>query len=139
MSLISKSITLRVPSKIIYNAIKDTRLEDNFPEFFIGVKKIVTNDMPYSQITFKTITYDNQILIFETFKLKISGKNNTLIEYITKTNINEKIEIAESIIQTHIANILYALLMLETGYVNGKIEKINREKSTSSTTFRNLR
>lgn len=139
MSLISKSITLRVPSKIIYNAIKDTRLEDNFPEFFIGVKKIITNDTPYSQITFKTVTYDNQILIFETFKLKISGKNNTLIEYITKTNINEKIEIAESIIQTHIANILYALLMLETGYVNGKIEKINREKSTSSTTFRNLR
>jgi hypothetical protein len=139
MSLISKSITLRVPSRIIYNAIKDTRLEDNFPEFFVGVKKIITNDYPYSQITFKTITYDNQIIIFETFKLKILGKNNTLIEYITKTNIGEKIDIVESIIQTHIANILYALLMLETGYVNGRIEKINREKSPSSTTFRNLR
>ena len=28
----------------------------------------------------------------------------------------------ESIIQTHIANVLYSLLMLETGYVNGLIE-----------------
>ena len=28
----------------------------------------------------------------------------------------------ESILRTHIANILYSLLMLETGYVNGLIE-----------------
>lgn len=138
MSLISKSITLRVPSKIIYNAFKDTRLEDNFPEFFIGVKKIITDEKPNTQITFKTITHDNQITIFETFKFKICGKNNTFIEYITNTNYSERSSIVESIIQTHIANILYALLMLETGYVNGKIEKINKEKSTSTLT-KNLR
>jgi hypothetical protein len=29
----------------------------------------------------------------------------------------------ESIVQTHIANILYSLLMLETGYINGVLEK----------------
>jgi hypothetical protein len=134
MSLISKSITLRVPSKIIYNAIKDTRLEDNFPEFFIGVKKIITDEKPNSQITFKTITHDNQIIIFETFKFKIFGKNNTLIEYVTNANYSERSGMVESIIHTHIANILYALLMLETGYVNGKIEKTNKEKSNSTLT-----
>jgi hypothetical protein len=31
--------------------------------------------------------------------------------------------VVESIIYTHIANILYALLMLGTGYVNGPMEK----------------
>ena len=37
----------------------------------------------------------------------------------------------ESIIQTHIANVLYSLLMLETGYVNELIENKNREQSPS--------
>ena len=39
MSIISKTITLRVPSNTIYLALKDTRLEKLFPEFFIGVTK----------------------------------------------------------------------------------------------------
>jgi hypothetical protein len=30
--------------------------------------------------------------------------------------------VIESILQTHIANILYALLMLEVGYINGVME-----------------
>jgi hypothetical protein len=39
MSVISKTITLRVPSNIIYLALKDTRLEKLFPEFFIGITR----------------------------------------------------------------------------------------------------
>jgi hypothetical protein len=31
--------------------------------------------------------------------------------------------VLESIVQTHVANILYSLLMLETGYINGILEK----------------
>ncbi len=132
MSLTSKTIILRVSSKIIYNALKDTRLEETFPEFFIGISKRIVNDNANGEITFKTVTQDNQIEIYETFKLRISGKNKTLIEYNTKTNTDEKNIMVESIIQTHIANVLYALLMLETGYVNGLIEKSNKERSTSS-------
>lgn len=131
MSLTSKTIILRVPSKIIYNALKDTRLEETFPEFFIGISKRIVNDNTNGEITFKTVTHDNQIEIYETFKLKISGKNKTLIKYNTKTNTDEKSIMVESIIQTHIANVLYALLMLETGYVNGLIEKSNKERSAS--------
>lgn len=33
--------------------------------------------------------------------------------------------VLESIVQTHVANILYSLLMLETGYINGVLEKKN--------------
>ncbi len=131
MSLTSKTIILRVPSKIIYNALKDTRLEETFPEFFIGISKRIVNDNTNGEIIFKTVTHDNQIEIYETFKLKISGKNKTLIKYNTKTNTDEKSIMVESIIQTHIANVLYALLMLETGYVNGLIEKSNKERSAS--------
>ena len=131
MSLISKNITLFVPSKIIYNAIKYTKLENNFPEFFIGVRKGIASDNPNSQITFKTITFNNQIIIYETFKLKILAKNKTQIEYITETNTDVSDAITESIIQTHIANILYSFLMLESGFVNGRLEKGNKERSSS--------
>ena len=81
MSSISKSITLRVPSDIIYRALKDTRLEELFPEFFVGVTR--------------KILVDN-------------------------TNRNS---VVQSIIQTHIANIVYSLLMLETGYLNGLMKQ----------------
>ncbi len=129
MSITSKKIVLRVPSRIIYNALKDTRLEKTFPEFFIGISKRIVNDKMNREITFRTVTQDNQLEIYETFKLKISGQNKTQIEYHTKTNTDEKSVLIESIIQTHIANVLYAFLMLETGYINGIVELSNKDKS----------
>jgi hypothetical protein len=81
------------------------------------------------EITFRTVTQDNQFEIYETFRLKISGQKKTQIDYDTKTNTDEKSILTESIVQTHIANVLYALLMLETGYVNGIVESSNKEKS----------
>ena len=81
------------------------------------------------KITFRTVTQDNQFEIYETFRLKISGQKKTQIDYDTKTNTDEKSIMIESIVQTHIANILYALLMLETGYINGIVESSNKEKS----------
>jgi hypothetical protein len=68
-----------------------------------------------------TTTYDFQLQIQEIFKLKILDKNTTEVRYTTETNVENDL-IVESIVHTHIANILYALLMLETGYVNGLIE-----------------
>jgi hypothetical protein len=68
-----------------------------------------------------TTTHDSQLQIQEIFKLKILGKNITEITYTTETNVENDL-IVKSIVQTHIANVLYALLMLETGYVNGLIE-----------------
>ena len=44
MSLISKTISLRVPPDLIYRALKDTRLEELFPEFFIGVTRKLSMD-----------------------------------------------------------------------------------------------
>ena len=44
MSILSKTLTLRIPSNIIYRALKDTRLEKFFPEFFIGVERKVVMD-----------------------------------------------------------------------------------------------
>ena len=65
-----------------------------------------------------------QIKIIETFKFKISNNNGTVVEYITETkSIEENNIVLESIVQTHVANILYSLLMLETGYINGLLEK----------------
>ena len=125
MAVISKTITLRVPSKIIYLALKDTRLEKLFPEFFIGITRKLIIDKTNKQITFRTNTQDSQIeiKIIENFRLKISGIDNTQVEYITETNVREGNVVVESIIQTHVANILYALLMLEVGYINGVMEK----------------
>ena len=121
MSLISKTISLRVPPDLIYRALKDTRLEELFPEFFIGVTRKLSMDKINEEIAFKTNTQDGQIEIIETFRLVISGSNNTNVLYTTQTNVDGDIAI-ESILRTHIANILYSLLMLETGYVNGLIE-----------------
>ena len=123
MAVISKTITLRVPSKIIYLALKDTRLEKLFPEFFIGITRKLVIDKTNKQITFRTNTQDSQIEIIENFRLKISGIDNTQVEYITETNVQEGNLVVESIVQTHVANILYALLMLEVGYINGVMEK----------------
>ncbi len=123
MAVISKTITLRVPSKIIYLALKDTRLEKLFPEFFIGITRKLVIDKTNKQITFRTNTQDSQIEIIENFRLKISGIDNTQVEYITETNVQEGNVVVESIVQTHVANILYALLMLEIGYINGVMEK----------------
>ncbi len=123
MAVISKTITLRVPSKIIYLALKDTRLEKLFPEFFIGITRKLVIDKTNKQITFRTNTQDSQIDIIENFRLKISGIDNTQVEYITETNVQEGNVVVESIVQTHVANILYALLMLEIGYINGVMEK----------------
>jgi hypothetical protein len=124
MSIVSKTLTLRVPSNIIYRALKDTRLEILFPEFFIGVEKKVVMDKTNKEICFNTITQGKQIEIIETFKFKISNNNGTVVEYITETKTLEENNIVlESIVQTHVANILYSLLMLETGYINGILER----------------
>ena len=122
MSLISKTISLRVPPDLIYRALKDTRLEQLFPEFFIGVTRKLSIDKINEELAFKTNTKDGQIEIIETFRLIISKTSNTEILYTTQTNIDGDIAV-ESILRTHIANILYSLLMLETGYVNGLMGK----------------
>ena len=122
MSVISKTVSLRIPSDLIYRALKDTRLERLFPEFFIGVTRKISIDKINEELVFKTNTQDGQIEIIETFKLKISGNTNTNVIYTTQTNIDGDIAV-ESILRTHIANILYSLLMLETGYVNGLMKK----------------
>jgi hypothetical protein len=125
MSIISKTITLRVPSNTIYLALKDTRLEKLFPEFFIGVTRTLVVDKTNKKLTFRTVTQARQIEIIETIKFKISGNNTTEVEYTTETNTEEDNLGVQSIIQTHIANILYSLLMLETGYINGLMQKYN--------------
>jgi hypothetical protein len=122
--MLSKTLTLRVPSNIIYRALKDTRLEKLFPEFFIGIERKVVIDKTNNEISFNTITQGEQIKIIETFKLKIFNNNGTVVEYNTETKSMEENNIVlESIVQTHVANILYSLLMLETGYINGILEK----------------
>jgi hypothetical protein len=122
MRLISKTVSIRVPPALVYRALKDTRLEQLFPEFFIGVTRKLSIDKVNEELAFKTNTQDGQIEIIETFRLVISGSNNTNVLYTTQTNVDGDIAI-ESILRTHIANILYSLLMLETGYVNGLMEK----------------
>ena len=124
MSVISKTITLRVPSTIIYRALKDTRLEKLFPEFFIGLTRKVVLDKTNKELSFRTTTQESLIGINETFSLKISGNNRTEVEYTTETkSVEEGNIVIQSIVQTHISNILYSLLMLETGYVNGLMER----------------
>ena len=124
MSIVPKTLTLRVPSNIIYRALKDTRLEILFPEFFIGVERKVVMDKTNKEICFNTITQGKQIEIIETFKFKISNNNETVVEYITETkSLEENNIVLESIVQTHLANILYSLLMFETGYINGILER----------------
>jgi hypothetical protein len=123
MSSISKRLSLRVPANVIYRGLKDTRLEQLFPEFFTGVTRRVTStNKAKSELQFTTTTYDSQIQINEVFKLKVLNCNSTEIIYTTSTNrINDPV--VESIVYTHVANVLYALLMLETGYVNGLMER----------------
>jgi hypothetical protein len=123
MSSISKRLSLRVPANVIYLSLKDTRLEQLFPEFFTGVtRKLTRNNKANSELQFTTTTYDSQIQIKEIFKLKVLHSNTTEITYTTSTNIAND-PVVESIVLTHIANVLYALLMLETGYVNGLMER----------------
>ena len=122
MSLIFKSISLRVPSDVIYRSLKDRRLERLFPEFFTGVTRTLTGDKKNNEVGFTTTTNDGQFQIKETFKLKISSEDSTEITYRTETNVQGDL-VANSIVLTHIANILYALLMLETGYINGLTRK----------------
>jgi len=122
MGVISKTVSIRVPPDLIYRALKDTRLEQLFPEFFIGITRKISIDKINEEIAFKTNTQDDQIEIIEKFRLIISGNNITNVIYTTQTNLDGDIAV-EAILRTHIANILYSLLMLETGYVNGLMEK----------------
>ena len=81
-------------------------------------------DKTNQEICFNTITQGKQIEIIEKFKFKISNNNETSIEYITETkSIEENNIVLDLIIETHVANILYSLLMLETGYINGLLKK----------------
>ena len=123
MPVISKTITLRVPLNIIYRALKDTRLEELFPEFFIGITRKLVIDKENNELTFRTTTQESPIQIIEKFRLIISGDTCTNVEYITNTNVGENNVVVQSIVQTHIANILYSLLTLETGYINGLMQK----------------
>ena len=116
MTLFSKTITLRVPSEIIYRALKDSRLEKLFPEYFFGVKRKMAVDKENNELTFKTRTEDSPIQIIEKFRLIITGDTRTDVKYDTEINVEENDVVVQSIVQTHIANILYSLLMLETGY-----------------------
>jgi hypothetical protein len=123
MPVISKTITLLVPLNIIYRALKDTRLEKLFPEFFIGISRKLVIDKENNELTFRTTTQESPIQIIEKFRLIISGDTCTDVEYITNTNVGENNVVVQSIVQTHIANILYSLLTLETGYINGLMQK----------------
>ena len=119
MSLFSKTIALRVPSDIIYRALKDSRLENLFPEYFVGVIRKLAVDKKNKELIFETRTQDSPIQIIEKFKLIISGDTITEVKYDTEINVDENEVVVLSIVQTHIANVLYSLLMLETGYLNG--------------------
>jgi hypothetical protein len=125
MSLFRKSISLHVPPDVIYRALKDTRIEKLFPEFFIGVRRKLTTTSDTTnkeEVGFETRTHDGQVQVKEIFKLKVSGENTTEVKYTTETNVENNL-VVDSIVQTHVANVLYALLMLETGYINGLTQK----------------
>ena len=119
MSLFSKTITLRAPSDIIYRALKDSRLENLFPEYFVGVIRKLAVDKKNKELIFETRTQDSPIQIIEKFKLIITGDTFTEVKYDAEINVDENEVVVLSIVQTHIANVLYSLLMLETGYLNG--------------------
>lgn len=123
MSVTSKTISLRVPVNIVFRALKDTRLEKIYPEFFVGITRTLATDKENKELEFKTIIHESPIRILEKFRLTISRYTSTEVEYVTETNVEENDIVVQSIVQTHIANIIYSLLMLETGYINGLIEK----------------
>lgn len=123
MSVTSKTISLRVPVNIVFRALKDTRLEKIYPEFFVGITRKLATDKENKELEFKTIIHESPIRIVEKFRLTISRHTSTEVEYVTETNVEENDIVVQSIVQTHIANIIYSLLMLETGYINGLIEK----------------
>jgi hypothetical protein len=123
MSVTSKTISLRVPVNIVFRALKDTRLEKIYPEFFVGIKRKLATDKENKELEFKTTIHESPIRIVEKFRLTISRYTGTEVEYVTETNVEENDIVVQSIVQTHIANIIYSLLMLETGYINGLIEK----------------
>jgi hypothetical protein len=122
MSLFSKTITLRVPLDIIYRVLKDSRLENLFPEYFVEVIRKLAVDKKNKELIFETRTQDSPIQIIEKFKLIITGDTITEVKYDTEINVDENEVVVLSIVQTHIANVLYSLLMLETGYLNGLME-----------------
>ena len=97
-------------------------LEKLFPEYFVGVKRKLTVDKENKDLTFETRTQDSPIQIIEKFRLIITGDTSIDVKYDTETNVEENDVVVQSIVQTHIANILYSLLMLETGYLNGLME-----------------
>jgi hypothetical protein len=70
MSTLSKSLKLRIPSNIIYRALKDTRLETLFPEFFIGVERKVITDIINKEICFNTIT-QVYIIVFKLIPINL--------------------------------------------------------------------
>lgn len=123
MSVTSKTISLRVPVNIVFRALKDTRLEKIYPEFFVGITRKLATDKENKELEFKTTIHESPIRIVEKFRLTISRYTSTEVEYVTETNVEENDVVVQSIVQTHIANILYSLLMLETGYINGLMEK----------------
>ena len=123
MSVTSKTISLRVPVNIVFRALKDTRLEKIYPEFFVGITRKLTTDKENRELEFKTTIHESPIRIVEKFRLTVSRYTSTEVEYVTETNVEENDIVVQSILQTHIANIIYSLLMLETGYINGLIEK----------------
>jgi hypothetical protein len=123
MSVTSKTISLRVPVNIVFRALKDTRLEKIYPEFFVGITRKLATDKKNKELEFKTTIHESPIRIVEKFRLTISRHTSTEVEYVTETNVGENDIVVQSVVQTHIANIIYSLLMLETGYINGLIEK----------------
>lgn len=123
MSVTSKTISLRVPVNIVFRALKDTRLEKIYPEFFVGITRKLSTDKENKELEFRTTIHESPIQIVEKFRLTISRYTSTHVEYVTETNVEENDIVVQSIVQTHIANIIYSLLMLETGYINGLIEK----------------
>jgi len=102
--------------------LKDTRLETLFPEYFVGVIKKLSIDKVNEELIFETVAQVSSIQIIEKFRLVISGDTSTKVEYVTEINVEENDTVVQSIVQTHIANMLYSLLMLETGYINGLME-----------------
>jgi hypothetical protein len=109
MSVTSKTISLRVPVNIVFRALKDTRLEKIYPEFFVGITRTLATDKENKELEFKTIIHESPIRIVEKFRLTISRYTSTEVEYVTETNVEENDIVVQSIVQTHIAHIIYSL------------------------------
>lgn len=121
MSARSTTVMIKVPPHVVYIALKDLRVMEHLPNFFKNAEVKISRDVPDKEL--EITTRGAGYVIRENYSFTQMG-NETQVNYTVELpgSLNPDGKQFEFFIPLVISSVVHSLFMLETGYVNGRLD-----------------